>query len=522
MKGNPYLEHIQKALPRVLAMFDTDRTNHSYGVGDRFYWAWGLTDFGNGTFQGAAHGLARLWCSGLWPYPTECKHFLQRIDALFSGAAKLTRTDGSLEEAFPNEGSFCVTALVAFDLLCALKLLRAELDDDTFERWLGTVSPMIDYLMVNDETHAIISNHLATAVAALVRWHELVNAPATEKRAHQLLGCILSYQSDEGWFIEYEGADPGYQSLCTYYLADIHRIRPDWGLLEPIRKSIRFLWYFAHPDGSFGGLYGSRCTRFYYPAGLEALAEEIPEANALAKFMAQSIADSCVVTLSVMDEANLVPMFNAYCWAASLLAEPRDITGCPTLPAVDYQPTRKYFKQAGLLIDRGSNHYTVVSIAKGGVTHHFVAGRSAILNTGIVVSDSKGRLGSSQAYSSQNKFEIKDNKLEILASISPMPKRLPSPEQFLLLRLLCVTVFRSAKFREWVKRRLVSMLITGAKPWPVTNRRTINLGESLCILDKAELPMGYILEPAFKEFVPIHMASQGYWQVQDECAEVDI
>ena len=38
--------------------FDNDQTSLSYGMGDRYHWAWGLIDFGNGTFQGAAHGLA--------------------------------------------------------------------------------------------------------------------------------------------------------------------------------------------------------------------------------------------------------------------------------------------------------------------------------------------------------------------------------------------------------------------------------------------------------------------------------
>ena len=54
---------------------------------------------------------------------------------------------------------------------------------------------------------------------------------------------------------------------------------------EPIRRSIKFLQYFAHPDGSFGGHYGSRCTKFYYPSGILSMAQEIPEALVLDKYM---------------------------------------------------------------------------------------------------------------------------------------------------------------------------------------------------------------------------------------------
>ena len=80
---NPYLNEIQTNLPRLLALFDFDKTSHSYGFGDRFFWAWGIKDFPNGTFQGAVHGMARLWKFGLWPYDTKPDIFLNRIDSIF-------------------------------------------------------------------------------------------------------------------------------------------------------------------------------------------------------------------------------------------------------------------------------------------------------------------------------------------------------------------------------------------------------------------------------------------------------
>lgn len=527
MSANPYLEDIRANLPRLLALFDSDPTSASYGMGDRYHWAWGLIDFGNGTFQGAAHGLARLWKHGLWPYPTPRDAFIRRIDTLFRGAARLTRPDGSLEEAFPREGSYCVTALVAFDLLCALELLHDQIAPTTRARWQATVAPMMGYLLRADETHAIISNHLATAVAALVRWHRLTPDPRAETRGRQLLDRILQHQSDEGWFSEYQGADPGYQSLCVYYLADVHRQRPDWALLEPLRRSFRFLWHFAHPDGSFGGLYGSRCTRFYYPAGALALADQIPEAAALTDFMAHSIAERRVVTLSAIDEPNLTPTFNAYCWAASLTQEQaqarspvghvRSVSGAGlTLPALSAQPDRHHYPQAGLLIDRGPNHYSIIATRKGGAVYHFVNCKQTILDAGVVIRDPQGHIGSSQTEPESISVPRDQDQLTVLSRISPMPKQLPNPWQFLVLRLLSVSAFRIPVLREWVKQRLVQLLITGAKPWPASNHRTIQLGENLSIRDETELPSGYELVADVRDFVPIHMASQGYWQIQDE------
>lgn len=518
MSTNPYLFEVRQTLPRLLALFDVDRTSWSYGLGDRYFWAWGLIDFANGTFQGAAHGMARLWRHGLWPYQTSAEQFLCRVDSLFRGAGALVRKNGSLEEAFPNEGSYCVTALVAFDLLCALELLGQELDATTYDRWRDTVRPMIEYLLEADETHAIISNHLATAVAALTRWHALTGDVAAERRAIELLDRILAHQSTEGWFCEYEGADPGYQSLCTYYLADVERARPDWNLIEPLRNSIAFLWHFAHPDGSFGGVYGSRCTRFYYPAGVLALSDRIPEAAALADFMAGSIGGQRVVTLLAMDEPNLVPMFNAYCWAAAMASDGAARPVQPMmLPCLDSAPLRRRYPVAGLIIDRGAGHYTVVSTHKGGVIAHFSADKPARHDHGIVVRHASGALGSSQSYVSSNKVEWQGRDIVAIEStVAAMPKQLPSPLGFLLLRVLCMSMFRVSYLREWVKRQLVRLLITRPNRWPVRNRRTISFGQNLMVTDATDLPERYRRDEVLRQFVPIHMASQGYWQRQDD------
>lgn len=515
MPENPYVHKINGALPRLLALFDTDSTNASYGMGDRYYWAWGLIDFGNATFQGAAHGMSRLWKHGLWPYATSQEQFIARIDAMFMAARALTRGDGSLEEAFPNEGSYCVTALVAFDLLCTVDLLSSDVDQQTCTRWLDVVRPMVSYLIRSDETHALISNHLATAAAALVRWHALCGDRDAETKAAILLERILKHQSTEGWFKEYEGADPGYQSLCTYYLADLHGNRPDWQLLEPLRRSIQFLWHFAHPDGSFGGIYGSRCTRFYYPAGLEALAAEIPEASALASFMATSIEQDLVVTLGVMDEPNLIPMFNAYCWAAVIKHQHSASIPTLQLPCASLQ-SRMDFPQAGIIIDSGPRHYSIISMHKGGIVMHFRDRKLAVHDTGAIVRNSRGDLGSSQAHAPENAVGWHGDTLTIQAAISPMPKRLTRPANLILLRLLCITLFHIPAIREWAKQQLVRMLITNRKPWPASITREIRLGYELTIRDTLTAPSGYTLIQAHPPFVAIHMASQGYWQSQDE------
>lgn len=517
MTENPCLRQVERNLPRLLALIDRNRLSPGYGMADRFHWAWGLIDFGNGTFQGAAGGLALLWKAGLWPMATGRDVFLGRIDALFRGAGKLTRPDGSMEESFPREGSFCVTALAAFDLLCALRDLDGDAGSPALERWRETVRPMVGFLVRSRESHGFISNHLAAAFAALNRWHILTGEDRAREKAAGILRTLIAGQSPEGWFPEYGGADPGYLSMTVDYLADAHRLDPSWGLEEPLSRAVRFLWRFAHPDGSFGGIYGSRCTRFYDPAGIEALAGEMPEALCLAGHMSRAIAGNRTVTLDSMDETGLVPWFNAYCRAAAHRETrgERPPSGL-TVPCLESSRERVRLPQAGILIDRGPGHYTIISTLKGGVITHFRAGRPALEDGGAAARDARGRTASTQSPEPGNEVRLEGDTLAVTARFRNIPLRLPGPLDFLLLRLLCLTFFRFRAPREAAKRLLVRFLITGGRRHRFRNTRTISLGPELSFRDEHSLPPGWKKIDRPGAFVPIHMAGQGYWQAGDE------
>lgn len=524
-ENNVFHQEIRNNLPRVLSLIDKDETSQSFGYADRYFWAWGLIDFPNATFQGLANGLARLWVNGLWPYHTPETIYLDRIHSLFIGAQKLTRQDGSLEEAFPNEGSYCVTALVAFDLLVAYDLLQEIVDQNRKDHWLNIIEPLVGYLIKADENHAFVSNHLATASAALFRWNLVSGgSPKAKEKGELLLQRILDNQSSEGWFIEYQGADPGYQSLCMNYLSDIHLNCVDLGLSDPLRKSVQFLCHFAHPDGSFGGYYGSRSTRFYYPGGLLYLSDSIPEASLLSEFMMKSIIEQKVVGLSCMDEPNLSPMFNSFVWAASIKAGHKSsspLSEDVVLPCRSRNTFRSNFPHAGMVIDRGDDHYSIISYKMGGVIKHFVNDKLQILDAGALFQSNKGKFGSSQFYQPQQKLEEDRSKMVVRSQVAEMPKTLSTPFRFLVLRMLCITVFRFPAFREWTKRILVRRLITKPKLWPICNSREITFGKNLHFVDKHQVPQGYKRCSVNAPFVSFHMASKGYWQMNDEFSKND-
>lgn len=510
-QANVWLGEVHAALPRVLALFDDNPASHTRGLGDRYHWGWKLIDFANGTYQGAAHGWARLLAAGALPGGITAADLIRRIDLAVAAADRIRRRDGSCEEAFPHESSFCVTALVAFDLISAADLLgdRAPELGAAVER---TAAPMIRFLLRADETHGVISNHLATAVAALVRWHARTGERAAEGRARQLLDRILAHHSAEGWFREYEGADPGYQTLTMDYLADVHAVRPDWALGGVLAAGCRFLALAAHPDGGFGGPIGSRNTRFFAPGGVARLAAGDACAAALDAAMQASVAQRTTIPLAAFDDSNLIPFFNSYVRAATapLPVEPEP------LPFEQSAPSDWALPEAGWRVAHRADVWTVVSTARGGACVQVPRqGGRTVVSGGVLARDAAGTPWGSQTAGAARAVGVDTaaDVFELEVGLVPIGQLLPTPFRFLLLRLANLTVMRWRPAAELVKRALVALLVTRSGRPRASARRQIDLvhgGIKDVLTDGHPL----VLEPP-QNYSAIHMASQGYWQRGD-------
>jgi hypothetical protein len=239
-----------------------------------------------------------------------------------------------------------------------------------------------------------------------------------------------------------------------------------------------------------------------------------------------SISNLTTVTLDAMDESNLIPMFNSYCWAAELLEKDRTddsrekIEVAGKLPALSGKPKLQQFPHAGLLIAGGPEFYTIISLHKGGVCYHY-SGSKNFIDGGVVAIDGKERYYSTQAYQNDNLVTIEDDTIIITTPFTMMCRTTQTPLRFLLLRLLNVTLMRNERIGNVVKNALVRLLITAKKRIPVSIRRTILIGPR-CIIEDDWLgesgKLKVVAHPG--HFVAIHMASQGYWQIQDEREEV--
>jgi hypothetical protein len=107
------------------------------------------------------------------------------------------------------------------------------------------------------------------------------------------------------------------------------------------------------------------------------------------------------------------------------------------------------------------------------------------------------------------------DEIVVEAPFVAMPRALPTPAQFLVLRPVNLTLMRNVGVGNAVKRGLVKLLISGGRKLPLSLRRTVRIGtDSVQIVDVVTAPRGTRMASleCGRPFVGIHMASARYFE----------
>ena len=110
-------------------------------------------------------------------------------------------------------------AFTLIDMVDAYRRISPDIPISLAESWLDAMKSAGRLLVGRNELHGFISNHRAGAAGALAALNHITGEMLLLQRAWQLMDEVYDRQSAEGWFLEYEGADPGYQTLDTHYQA---------------------------------------------------------------------------------------------------------------------------------------------------------------------------------------------------------------------------------------------------------------------------------------------------------------
>lgn len=510
---HPYWAAIVDQAPRVLGLMDREALSPTSGCGDRTYWAWKFTDFPGARFQESLCVLSFLYRTPGSEY-FKNPNLLTWIGRGMEYWCRIQYKDGSFDEAYPFERSLAATAFTGFYVGEGFRMVQDDLPDATRARVKVALRRAGDWLVGHDEHHGFLSNHLAAAAAALMNMHLITRDPRYLERSQYFVNKILSHQSPEGWYDEYGGADPGYQTHGTFYLARIHQLRPEPRLLESIERSMRFLASFIHVDGSLGGEYTSRNTQTYYPAAFEMLQSSLPIASWIAERMRPAVASASAAGLRSVDAYNYYPFLNNLVFAHQAFSDPERDPKPPEGPSEAEGLT--WFPAAGLARVRTARYDAYVGTRKGGVVKIFDRQKGALVynDCGYIGRLEGGGFCSSQYEDGERKVSVTPEVIEVEGAFAAISKPVMNPVKFMAFRAFNLTAGQVPALAFWMKNLLVKTLIYRKKPLSIAFKRRIELGaKSVRVTDSLEGPdASKVVELRWEPvFTTIHMGSSRYF-----------
>lgn len=496
---NVYAQKGLGGIPRLLTLMDRNDFSPTYGCMDREYWLCRSTDFPSSIAQFGVHALALAYAHDMPDNPYYQQPMLRKwIVAGLDYWTKIQKSDGSFDEFYPNERGwagptgFLVYALCnAYRLIGGGEALSGELD----ARFRGSVRQAGLFLSDRDE-HGVLANHHAMAVLPIYEAYDLIGDPELLAGFKVRLDHFLTFCHEEGWCLEYDGADLGYLSATVSFLGKL-RLRgyTDERVERVIERAVEFSSHFVYPDGHYAGTLGSRQTLHFYPHGYELLAgrdEAVsPLAAAVAERMLRGLAEGKLVPPEIMEDRYFVYR------VPEMLLSYVDYGGRPQeLPPLPYQKEpgyRRYWPGARMAVDRGERHYLCVNLARGGVLKLFDAENEEILasDAGLVAELEDGRPITSQWIDEMSHVMVSEGEeLDLLidGDMHFVTTKVFSPVKMMVFRAGMLALGWHARLAHEIKGGIRQALTTAAKAAPAHFTRRIAIdGDALVITETVTL-----------------------------------
>jgi hypothetical protein len=460
-------------IPRILSLQDRTPVSPTYGCFDRDYWHTRVMDFPSGMYQKLVFPLALAWSLDIPGNPYRGQEAIRSaIEAGIRYAARSAHKDGSCDDYFPFERA---AGAAAFSLLACLEAaeiigLAGDAEVDAFLKLRGK------WLAYHQESGRL-SNHEALIASCLARLADRFGEE-WEEPMRRRLDRLLSWQSDEGWFDEYGGADPGYLTLTIAQLADLDRRRPQLDLRKPCAAAVRFLATMVHPDGSLGGEYTSRSTYNFFPYGLEIAGAWMPEALAINDLALRPLMRGRDPAYPERFEGHFVTSWLLAWreWQAARPAEPHRLFS-----------GRIAYPGARLLLDERHGTRLYIATSRGGALRLFDGDRLLLADTGISLSTRKGQVAVCHL-EGRNEVEIEADRIRIGGAMAFAKSARLTPFKSMVLRGLMITLGRF--FPDTIRKILQRLLVTGRDEAPFRFRRELRWGAGGWVIRDEVTPAG--------------------------------
>lgn len=457
-----FLRHGLAEIPKLLTLLDRSPHSPTYGCFDRNFWHYRIIDFPSGMAQEFVWPLALAYSLASAENPYHGKAVLRDWTAAgIRYAARSAHRDGSCDDYFPYEKA---GGAAAFSLLACLESYAlVGLQDESVVAFFRRRAQWL----AHHEESGRLSNHQALIVLCLLRLGSLTGEPAWREHALRRLDRLLAWQTEEGWFPEYEGCDPGYLTLTISLLAEVHRQEPLPALRQALDRAVAVAAEFLHPDGTYGGEYGSRNTLNFFPHGFERVGEWLPEALRVNDGFLAGLAagrQPCYADDHILGH---------HAW--SYLLAWRDFQLQRPVPAP--RPSgRRWLREAGILIDRSGRHELYLGLSKGGSFKLFRDGQLLRSDTGVslrVRDGSRLRTAVTHLVDAYH-TEVSDDRIRVAGSMGWAKQSGMTTPRLLVLRLVMLL---GGRFHpDLVRKLLQKLLITTKRAAPFGFSRTLRRG----------------------------------------------
>jgi len=372
--------------------------------------------------------------------------------------------DGSYDEHYHNEHSVAATCFALYHISETFLITSIDL-----KKYVEKLKRVSEFLIKNEE-YFTRSNHIACIVLALYNVYILTNENKYKFYSDKFLKKLYQNFSDEGWFIEYNGFDPGYSTFTLYFLSKYAQKTENIELEEKLKKLVVFCSNFIHPDGSYGGFYGSRENQHFLPVGFERTRVQNDIGTKLVNNFLINLNEGNVELMSD-DRFNFL-LFNNLLELLNILSDQR------TKESFEIDTKSALFDDAGIYIMNNEKFSVILSLKKGGVLYVFKDNQLIFRSCGIVGKSSKGII-SSIGYSNV-KYSVIENGFIIMGKFKKGPQQI----YFNSLRSILFTIYISTLGRfkflsKFLKKKMIKTLILNENPVNVNFKLEIKFQEQI-------------------------------------------
>lgn len=530
--SNAYWEEATSVARRAFSYWQREPSSPSFGCFDRQYWGWKKKDLADTTLAAAVTVAVRF---------AESEGRITSLPMLLDGyVAFLERTqhrDGSFDQIYPYERA----PGVVHDILSPLIWLWRShyLEDSVRNRLEAVIHRGVAYALTADEKHGEIANHFAHYAWELIHYGTVFDQPKALSYGRRYLERTLGlFRPHEGWFLEYDGADAGYQTRLLAYLARIAELTNDAALWSTIGRGARFVEAVQMPDGSLHPMLGVRSTALLYPSAFERLARRFPEFVPLADMIHLSWSTGASPLPTALDFENALRLADDAFEASDNRTvreltppAPGEASGMDALPSIDGIDLQEAGLHRRLATGPDGGRTVVVASRLGGpvvVYDDVPHGRPHLVHedAGYLLRLQDGSCWSTRRANAGTLTTSTPEEVALTTSFQRALHEDLSPVKLIVLRLLNLTLLRSQWIGDVFRRIIVRRLISGYETLPLTCHRTVVFGPDATII-RDRLVAAAELAPRLagarlfrcRRTIGNHMASSRYFQSQELACE---